>query len=159
MVTKTLFKKYTSAKDWAKADIHQIESDIKSTGFFRNKAKNIKGACTKVIEDFDGKMDLPGVASEAKLWEKEPGVLVITNPQPDNRLAVLTYVGTSDHYTAEIRMFAEDSGIGWYWIPIPWQGKAETSSGHNDGAKRWKGAWKFDPVMRRSSTSTQDSNG
>ncbi len=69
MVTKTLFKKYTSAKDWVKADIKQIESDIKSTGFFRNKAANIKGACTKVIEQFDGKipdtmeelLTLPGV--------------------------------------------------------------------------------------------------
>jgi endonuclease-3 len=69
MVTKTLFKKYTSAKDWAKADLKQIESDIKSTGFFRNKAANIKGACTKVIEEFDGKipstmeeiLTLPGV--------------------------------------------------------------------------------------------------
>ena len=69
MVTKTLFKKYTSAKDWAKADIKQIESDIKSTGFFRNKAANIKAACTKVVEEFDGKipdtmeeiLTLPGV--------------------------------------------------------------------------------------------------
>ena len=69
MVTKTLFKKYTSAKDWAKADVKQIESDIRSTGFFRNKAANIKGACTKVIEEFDGKipstmeeiLTLPGV--------------------------------------------------------------------------------------------------
>ena len=69
MVTKNLFKKYTSAKDWAKADVKQIESDIRSTGFFRNKAANIKGACTKVIEEFDGKipstmeeiLTLPGV--------------------------------------------------------------------------------------------------
>ena len=62
MVTKDLFKKYTSAKDWVKADIKQIESDIKSTGFFRNKAANIKGACTKVIEQFDGK--IPGTMQE-----------------------------------------------------------------------------------------------
>jgi len=62
MVTKTLFKKYTSARDWAKADIKQIESDIRSTGFYRNKAANIKGACTKVIEEFDGK--IPGTMEE-----------------------------------------------------------------------------------------------
>ena len=69
MVTKDLFKKYISATDWAKADIKQIESDIKSTGFFRNKAANIKGACKKVIDEFDGKipdtmeelLTLPGV--------------------------------------------------------------------------------------------------
>ena len=62
MVTKTLFKKYTSAKDWVKADIKQIESDIKSTGFFRNKAANIKDACTKITGQFDGK--IPGTMQE-----------------------------------------------------------------------------------------------
>jgi endonuclease-3 len=61
-VTRDLFKKYTSAKDWAKADIKQIESDIKSTGFYRNKAVNIKGACAKITEQFDGK--IPGTMEE-----------------------------------------------------------------------------------------------
>ncbi len=62
MVTKDLFKKYTSARDWAKADIKQIESDIRSTGFFHNKAVNIKGACTKIIGQFNGK--IPGTMEE-----------------------------------------------------------------------------------------------
>jgi endonuclease-3 len=62
IVTKDLFKKYTSARDWAKADIKQIESDIKSTGFFRNKAISIKGACTKIMEQFNGK--IPGTMDE-----------------------------------------------------------------------------------------------
>jgi len=69
MVTKELFKKYKSPKDWAKTDIKQIETDIKSTGFFRNKAKNIKGACSKINEQYNGKvpdtmeqlLTLPGV--------------------------------------------------------------------------------------------------
>jgi len=69
MVTKDLFKKYKSVKDWAKADVKQIETDIRSTGFFRNKALNIKGACTKIIEQYNGKvpgnmeqlLTLPGV--------------------------------------------------------------------------------------------------
>jgi len=69
MVTKDLFKKYRSADDWAEADIRQIESDIKSTGFYHNKAVSIKGACTKIIEQFGGKVPetieglttLPGV--------------------------------------------------------------------------------------------------
>lgn len=69
MVTKDLFKKYKSAADWAKADIKQIESDIKSTGFYHNKAVSIKGASTKIIEQFGGKVPdtmeellmLPGV--------------------------------------------------------------------------------------------------
>jgi endonuclease-3 len=69
IVTKNLFKKYKSAEDWAKADIVQIESDIRSTGFYHNKAVSIKGACTAIIEKFGGKvpdtmeklLELPGV--------------------------------------------------------------------------------------------------
>ena len=62
MVTKDLFKKYTSAEDWVKADLKQIESDIKSTGFYHNKATNIKGACTKIVVHFDDKV--PGTMQE-----------------------------------------------------------------------------------------------
>lgn len=69
IVTKDLFKKYTSAENWVKADVKQIESDIRSTGFFRNKAKNIKGACASILDEFGGKVpetmeeltSLPGV--------------------------------------------------------------------------------------------------
>jgi endonuclease-3 len=69
MVTKDLFKKYKSAENWSKADIKEIESDIKSTGFYRNKAISIKGACTGIIGQFSGKVPntmegllaLPGV--------------------------------------------------------------------------------------------------
>jgi endonuclease-3 len=69
MVTKDLFKKYKSAADWAKTDLKEIEEGIRSTGFFRNKAINIKGACTKIVEQYGGKvpnameelLTLPGV--------------------------------------------------------------------------------------------------
>jgi endonuclease-3 len=69
MVTNDLFKKYKSAADWAAADIKQIESDIKSTGFYHNKAVSIKGACQAIVEKHNGcvpdSMDelvkLPGV--------------------------------------------------------------------------------------------------
>jgi endonuclease-3 len=56
IVTKTLFKKYKSAKDWANAPLEQIEQDIKSTGFYRNKAFNIKNACQKIISDYSRKV-------------------------------------------------------------------------------------------------------
>ena len=69
IVTKDLFRKYKNVNDWVNADLSQIESDIKSTGFYHNKAVNIKGACTKILNDFNGRvpdtMDelitLPGV--------------------------------------------------------------------------------------------------
>ncbi|HUT31082.1 MAG TPA: endonuclease III [Sedimentisphaerales bacterium] len=69
MVTKDLFKKYKSAKDWAKAELGQIESDIRSTGFYHNKAVSIKGSCTAINDKCGGKVpdtmeelvELPGV--------------------------------------------------------------------------------------------------
>ncbi|MFZ0033804.1 MAG: endonuclease III [Sedimentisphaerales bacterium] len=69
IVTKEVFKKYKSAEDWVKADIKGIEWDIKSTGFYHNKAINIKGACREIVERFGGRVPetmeelvtLPGV--------------------------------------------------------------------------------------------------
>jgi endonuclease-3 len=69
VVTKDLFKKYRKATDWAEADLKEIEEGIRSTGFFRNKAVNIKGACTRIVEHYDGRvpdtmeelLTLPGV--------------------------------------------------------------------------------------------------
>ena len=54
IVTRDLFKKYRTAADWVKADLEQIERDIKTTGFYRNKAFNIKSSCEKIINDFHG---------------------------------------------------------------------------------------------------------
>jgi endonuclease-3 len=62
MVTKDLFKKYKFAADWAGADLKQIEEDIRSTGFFHNKAINIKGACAWIVEQYGGKV--PGTMDE-----------------------------------------------------------------------------------------------
>lgn len=56
IVTKDLFKKYTSVKDFAEADFKELEQDIKSTGFFRNKAKNIILACRMLLEEYGGVM-------------------------------------------------------------------------------------------------------
>lgn len=56
MVTKEVFKKYRSAKDWAEADLKEVESDIRSTGFYHNKAVNIKAACGDIVERFGSKV-------------------------------------------------------------------------------------------------------
>ena len=56
IVTKNLFKKYKGAADWAKADLKQIEKDIRSTGFYRNKAKNIKKSCQVILKEFNGRV-------------------------------------------------------------------------------------------------------
>jgi endonuclease-3 len=68
-VTGVIFNKYNSARDWAAAEIRTLESDIRPTGFYRNKAANIKAACAAIAERHGGRvpdtMDqlvkLPGV--------------------------------------------------------------------------------------------------
>src|SRR5947199_7080673 len=70
MVTVDLFKKYRSVEDYATVSLEELEQDIKSTGFYRNKAKNIRAACQRIITEFGGEvprtmpelLSLPGVA-------------------------------------------------------------------------------------------------
>jgi endonuclease III len=56
IVTAELFKKYRSAEDYANAPIAELEQAIKTTGFFRNKAKNIQACCRKLVERHGGKV-------------------------------------------------------------------------------------------------------
>ena len=53
-VTKGLFKKYRSAQDYAEVELSELEEDIRPTGFFRNKAKAVKGSCTDLVGRFNG---------------------------------------------------------------------------------------------------------
>ena len=69
-VTRTLFQKYKTPDDFAYADPRELETEVRPTGFFRNKTKSIQGASKKLIEDFGRKiprtmeqlLTLPGVA-------------------------------------------------------------------------------------------------
>ncbi|MHB1686187.1 MAG: endonuclease III [Ignavibacteriaceae bacterium] len=69
IVGKTLFKKYKSPKDFLKVTNEELEKDIYSTGFYRQKAKSIKNCSKILVENFDGKVpadfdtltNLPGV--------------------------------------------------------------------------------------------------
>lgn len=56
IVTASLFRKYRSPADYLKVAQTELEQDIHSTGFFRNKAKNIQGACKRLIEEFGGEI-------------------------------------------------------------------------------------------------------
>ena len=70
IVTKVLFKKYRKPEDYADADLEELEEDIRSTGFYRNKARNIKKCCQILVEKFNSQVpktmeelvELPGVA-------------------------------------------------------------------------------------------------
>lgn len=104
MVTKGLFKKYKTARDYAKADIKRFEQEIRSTGFYHNKAKNIIGAARMILKDFDGKVPdsmeelirLPGVARKTANivlghgFGKTEGIAVDTHVRRLSRRLALT---------------------------------------------------------------------
>ena len=69
-LTAELFKKYTDARSYAEAERAQLEEDVKPSGFYKNKAKAIQGACQTLVDRFGGEvprtmeemLTLPGVA-------------------------------------------------------------------------------------------------
>jgi len=93
IVTRDLFRKYRTAADYAGAETAALENDIRSTGFYRNKAKNIQRACRMLQDDFRGSvpdsmeelLKLPGVARKTAnvvlgvAFGKATGVVVDTH--------------------------------------------------------------------------------
>lgn len=92
IVTKDLFKKYKSLEDFANASQMEMEKDIHSTGFYRNKAKNIIACTRKLIEEYNGEVPreieklvtLPGVGRKTanvirgNIYE-QPSIVVDTH--------------------------------------------------------------------------------
>jgi endonuclease-3 len=93
MVTPSLFAKYRTAADYAKAPPGELENAIKPTGFFRNKAKSIRAAAGRIVEKHRGKVpatmedlhDLPGVGRKTanvvlgNAFGKNEGIVVDTH--------------------------------------------------------------------------------
>jgi endonuclease-3 len=104
IVTRVLFKKYRTAKDYAEAEPRELEQDIRSTGFFRNKSKSIRGAAQLLVEKHGGEvpdtmeelLELPGVARKTAnvvlgTWfKKAEGVVVDTHVHRITRRLQLT---------------------------------------------------------------------
>jgi endonuclease-3 len=69
LVTQELFKKYKTPEDYANSDVKELESEVKTTGFYRAKSRNIRNACKMIVEKFNSKVPntmeelitLPGV--------------------------------------------------------------------------------------------------
>jgi endonuclease III len=105
LITPALFKRYRTAKDYAEAEPAELESMIRSAGFFRSKAKSIREMARALIEDFGGKvpqtmdelLTLRGVARKTAnvilgtVFSKAEGIVVDTHMK---RLAYRT--GLSD---------------------------------------------------------------
>ena len=78
IVTKDLYKKYRTVEDFANADYDELCNDIKSTGFFRNKAKNIIECCNRLIDEFGGEVPdtLEELVTLAGVGRKTAGVVL-----------------------------------------------------------------------------------
>jgi endonuclease III len=77
-VTPHLFKKYKSAKDYARADPGTLEQEIRSTGFYKNKTKSIIGCARALVEKYDGQVPrtLEELVSLPGVWRKTANVIL-----------------------------------------------------------------------------------
>ena len=102
-VTRDLFEKYRSAEDYARANVEDLEEDIRPTGFFRNKAKAIKSFCNDLVGKFNGELpdNLEDLVSLSGIGRKTanlvlgevygiPGIVVDTHVLRLSRLIGLT---------------------------------------------------------------------
>jgi endonuclease-3 len=104
IVTPELFRKYPTVQDFANLEPQQLEPDVRSTGFFRNKSKSVVGAARRIVDEFGGKvpedindlLTLPGVARKTAnvvlgTWfGKAEGVVVDTHVHRISRRLELT---------------------------------------------------------------------
>jgi len=105
MVTPDLFRKYPTVQDFAALNPEQLEPDVRSTGFFRNKSKSVVGAAKMIVNDFGGQvpdqmdqlLTIPGVARKTAnvvlgTWfKKNEGVFVDTHVHRISRRLELTH--------------------------------------------------------------------
>ena len=105
-VTKNLFKKYRSVRDYARANSKTFEKEIRATGFYKNKAKNIIGAAKKILEEFKRKvpdkieeiLTLPGVGRKTANVVLTSGYGKIEGISVDTHVRRLTQrLGLSKH--------------------------------------------------------------
>lgn len=78
MVTEHLFQKYRRAEDYATVSQGELEQDIRSTGFYRNKAKNIRTACQRILTEYSGEVPrtMEGLLSLAGVARKTANVVL-----------------------------------------------------------------------------------
>ena len=142
MVTTELFKKYRCAEDYLKVTQEELQEDIRTTGFFRNKAKNIQGACRMIVDEFKGVFPdtmelltkLPGVGRKTAnvvlgtAFEKNEGIVVDTHVMRLSKLLGLTQ--SSDPEKIEQDLMALLPRAEWTLIShlLVWHGRKRCSA-------------------------------
>lgn len=128
LVTKNLFKKYVTVSDYANSDLSNLEQDIRLTGFYRNKAKNIKNSARVIIRDFEKKipdqmdnlLKLPGVARKTanvvlgNAFGKTEGIVVDTHVKRVSQRLGLTKNKDPEKIEQDLmKIISKDS---WIWF-------------------------------------------
>lgn len=93
-ITPALFKKYKNASDFAKAKQVVLEKEIRSTGFYKNKARNIITASKKIVKDFNGKVPdtMEDLVSLAGVARKTANIVLSSGFKKAGGIAVDTHV-------------------------------------------------------------------
>ena len=142
MVTAKLFEKYRCAEDYLKVAQEELQEDIRETGFFRNKAKNIQGACRMIVDEFKGMFPdtmelltrLPGVGRKTAnvvlgtVFEKNEGIVVYTHVIRLSKLLGLTQ--STDPEKIEQDLMALLPQAEWTLIShlLVWHGRRRCSA-------------------------------
>lgn len=94
-VTATLFRKYRQPQDYLKVPESEFAADIRSTGFFNQKTRSIRGACQRIIEEFDGQVPdtMEGLVSLPGVARKTANVVMGNSFGKVEGIAVDTHVG------------------------------------------------------------------
>ena len=138
IVTPALFERFPTVTDYAEAQASEIESYVKSTGFYRNKAKNIRAACEKIVTDFGGEVPqsmetlttLPGVARKtanvvlAHAFGINAGVTVDTHVKRITNRLGLTKHDTPDKIEQDLMKLLPQSDWENWSIRLVYHGRA-----------------------------------
>ena len=137
IVTRTLFKKYKDVYDFANADLKELEQEIKSTGFYRNKTRNIINCCRMIIDKFEGKvpgniddlLKLPGVGRKtANLLLGDvfgiPGIVVDTHAKRLSRRLGLTVSEDPVKIESDLMQIVPQKDWGKFCHQLVYHGRA-----------------------------------
>ena len=129
IVTKDLFKKYKKPQDYLDVPVEVLEEDIRSTGFYRNKAKNIRNACEAIVDQHKGKVprtmaelrELGGVGRKTanvvlgNMWNTPDGVVVDTHVSRISQKLGLTKGGSAEKIEKDLNKIVPEE----HWTMLP----------------------------------------